>query len=88
MEEDKTKKGFKEKVVGIIRKNWIIILILLLLFSWFYWSQWRPVEIRRKCFEETAKFTKEGKDVLTEESLIFYQVCLTRHGMKSEAMSK
>lgn len=47
--EDKTKENHKEKVVGIIRKYWVITLLLLLLGGWFYWFQWRPTEIRNYC---------------------------------------
>ncbi len=33
----------------IIKRYWWIIVIVLFIGSVFYWFQWRPSEIRKKC---------------------------------------
>lgn len=37
----------------------IIILIAGLIAGWFYWFEWRPVEIRKSCFLEASEILKE-----------------------------
>ena len=87
MADDKNKEKTEEKV-GVIKRYWIIILILFLIAGWFYWFQWRPAEIRKSCHQRivdrpgdirlTFSFNKFG---ITEyESL--YEVCLHEMGLK------
>jgi len=52
--EDKEKEKPEEKT-RIIKRNWIIILILLLVAGWFYWFQLRPAKIRQRCSQEALE---------------------------------
>lgn len=44
------------------QSSWKLITILLTIFVliglWFYWFQWRPSNIRKKCFEYAADKAK------------------------------
>lgn len=72
-------------------------VILLIVFGWFYWFQFRPAQIRKKCAESADKITgdrylgKERKQVFTnghweeEDPFEFhkevYELCLKRNGL-------
>lgn len=50
-------------------KKFIVVILAIILISgliagWFYWFQWRTIQIRKKCFSEATKAIKE--DVLNK----------------------
>ena len=35
------------------KQTYYILIGLFLTVGWFYWLQWRPTQIRKKCYQET-----------------------------------
>lgn len=36
-----------------------LILVIILINLWFYWFQWRPTNIRKKCYEQAGNKARE-----------------------------
>ncbi len=73
----------------LIKKYWWIIIIILITGFAFYWFQWRPVEIRKKCQRNIENI--EYRDALKQQIKLklggledsdLYQNCLRQHGLE------
>lgn len=69
-----------------IKKYWWVIILILLIGSAFYWFQWRPSQIKQRCYAE-AEFDKradlELDDTKRQEFInAYYEDCLMRFGLK------
>lgn len=45
-----------QKLIATFRQNQkyqIVTVLFLLLLGWFYWSQWRPTQIRQGCYKSS-----------------------------------
>lgn len=62
------------------KKVYLYILGVLLLFGWFYWFEYRPIEIRRYCAEEA---TKEFRNTQKNNR---YRECIAKRGLKPESI--
>lgn len=67
---------------------WLVVLVLVLI-ALFYWFQWRPAEIRKKCsnfnFRE-AERVLGGKISGAPNLNKLYRLCLAGNGLKPEAL--
>lgn len=55
--------------------RYIILIALAILGLAFYWYEWRPIQIRKSCFN-----TSESFPVYSQDS--FYRNCVMGHGIK------
>jgi len=62
----------KEKIKSIYV---ILIVILIVLGFAFYWFQWRPTQIRKKCYDVAINIGGVNFDKN-------YQSCLLDHGLE------
>jgi len=66
-----------------IKKYWWVIIIILILGGAFYWFQWRPNEIRKRCALESYYSLSLQKylqsDSQKDQS---YKECLRIHGLE------
>ena len=69
------------------RKTIYILLGLLLLAGWFYWFQWRPSQIRKRCewsiFSEETVSYRGAKSARQNNK---YRHCLIKNGLKPESL--
>jgi len=76
-------KKFKEILVKL--NNWkFIILIILIIGEAFYWFQWRPSQIIKRCqFWSMNEATDQyGHPATTrEEALYFFGKCMRQYGI-------
>jgi hypothetical protein len=72
-----------------------IIFVIALIAGLFYWFEWRPAEVRKKCFENPE--SKVNGIVLNRESAkittgsqwnTLYRLCLVSNGMEAEDLLK
>ena len=66
----------------------LILVILGLVGGWFYWYQWRPVQIRKECLEEVNKRIDEPGEISVKKAENVYGFCLMEHGMKREDLTR
>ena len=63
-----------------IKDNWfkisLLVIIVVAIGGWFYWSQWRPEQIRKKCYDLALSISFESP-VETN-----YNACLLDHGLE------
>lgn len=72
----------------------ILSLLCLLLFSgWFYWFQWRPYDIRKKCSDPRYALSAVSGKKINEPIPVsgssfnnLYRFCLTKHGLRPESI--
>lgn len=63
----------------------IYILGFLLIAFMFYWSQVRPVIIRKQCFNKiNEQASKQSSGFTNSLTNYLYRTCLTEHGLKPE----
>lgn len=67
-------------------KTILILIIIAILGLSFYWFEWRPTQIRQRCFAE-AEFDKratlEFNDAVRQEFIdTYYKNCLKRFGLE------
>ncbi len=77
---------YQIEIKGVVAICIIAFLLIIAGTIWFYWFQWRPSQIRQRCFAE-AEFDKratlEFNDVAREEFInTYYEDCLMRFGLK------
>lgn len=61
-----------------------LFILLSLFIGWFYWFQWRPVQIRKDCMLKLKKFSKENNIYTPKSTTVFYRMCLIEQGLKPE----
>ncbi len=70
----------------LIEKYKWLILVIVLIGGYFYWYEWRPAEIRKRCIEVTADVMKDGKyygyKAEQERTDFLYKGCLKLQGLK------
>ncbi len=82
----------REKIKKIfIWKTVLVVLVLLILGFGFYWFEWRPSQIRKKCYETVGgSFKTDGtfKEFVAKQQFLIsddfersYQNCLRRNGL-------
>lgn len=69
---------------NIFSKNKTIILVIALILGWFYWFQWRPVQIRKDCIARFKKNAREGFKYTQRTATLFYRECVIEQGMNPE----
>jgi hypothetical protein len=58
----------------------IFIIILIILGAVFYWYEWRPMQIRRECYNTARLIWGKGSgDLLFENE---FKDCLLEHGLE------
>lgn len=70
----------------IIKKYWWAVIIILILGGAFYWFEWRPIQIKERCYAE-AEFDRRAdleSDYTKRQEFIniYYEDCLMRFGLK------
>jgi len=73
------------KMKKVLKKHWLILLIVFLIAVWFYWFQWRPTRIRAKCVDEISSEVQKiiGTPAEIQKAYdLFYEACLNRKGLK------
>jgi len=66
----------------ILKYSWVIIVILIVGGA-FYWFQWRPNEIRKKCALESYYPLSLSKQFQSDsEKEQSYKACLRIHGLE------
>lgn len=69
-------------------KYFLGVIILFLVLGWFYWFQWRPINIRKDCLIKAKSKTK----TLTKPTFNFlnliYKDCLVENGLRPEDFYK
>lgn len=64
----------------------ISIAIIVIFGVAFYWFQWRPTQIRQRCFTEAEfdkRATNESNDIARREFINnYYDECLKRFGLE------
>lgn len=64
--------------VGLMVKGF---LIAALLASLFYWYEWRPMQIRKNCFESTKEKFNEDYSFSRVGFDFIYKYCLQEKGL-------
>lgn len=61
-----------------IKENWfrisLLVIIVVVAGGWFYWSQWRPEQIRKRCYDLALSFDSSARLEMN------YNACLLDHG--------
>ena len=57
-----------------LKQNWFKIVIVIFLILGWYWYSWRPVQIRKKCYD--ISFVGE-----TQNGELNYKSCLQDNGL-------
>lgn len=75
----------KEKIK---KYQWLSVAVVLLLVAGFafYWHEWRPAQIKQKCYAE-AEFDKRAVLEMDDQKRsdfinMYYQGCLRRFGLE------
>lgn len=79
----------KLKRLRISIKSLLIVFgsacFVLIVAGWFYWFQYRPFNIRRRCVVRVDELIEKEKYNLFDANW-FYQRCLAFHGLKPEVL--
>jgi len=69
-----------------LKQNWLEIIMVLFLLSLgialFYWFEWRPSQIRIKCWEETLVRAKTVHSSVSETQGLL-KLCLISKGLSN-----
>ena len=64
-----------------------VFLVLIAIGGWFYWFQYRPIQIRKDCWQKVKEVSSAGKGAVSAEGMNkFYSICLVGKGLKSESL--
>lgn len=89
----------KEKIRDFLKQNWLkaslLVIIVVMVGGAFYWYEWRPSQIRKKCYfylqigggfvdEKTADGLPSLKmiPVPSDRADEFYRDCLRQYGLE------
>ena len=69
-----------------LKENKIKLLMSLIILGfiggWFFWFQWRPTQIRKKCVNITREKVKGNSDISTTGINLIYNFCLRENGIE------
>lgn len=69
-----------------MKKLILIFFGVLLVVGWFYWFQWRPSNLRKKCHKRAMQsaIDKVAHDNFwyKDDFDVYYEVCLHKEGLK------
>ena len=75
-----------KKLKAYVVKNKVWIIVILLIAGWFYWFQWRPVEIRKDCsviaMNGALKENGNNGRYVQKQYDHYYGVCLQSAGLR------
>ena len=73
----------------------LTVCVIVLLGGLLYLFEWRPAEIRKRCFDDSMSGALKGRDIklevkeLTGEQVNnLYRLCLVSNGMQAEDLFK
>lgn len=75
-------------MTNFFKENWFknnkyIILTILVLGLYFYWYEWRPVHIKKACYQIARESTLERGVIVNSENYFngAYEMCLKEKGL-------